>query len=177
MRLAACTVTRESPISSLTALARQGRGADTDVVEHTCSPLSRRTKLSVDDAFAARNQEVVYKTGEKGDWFPFRSRYNEGVCDFCMFRGVAPCSANAPCAMVPLKPNELRRQQLKIVLLSSTTWCRLIRAASSTGAQNDAAGADTMDDRCAFSLRGRRIVGRTEILPEGSGRPTRAAAR
>ena len=60
--------------------------------------------------------------------------------------------------MVPLKPNELRREQVETDLFSSTASCRLGRATSSTGARNDAAAADTMDDRCAFSLRARRLA-------------------
>ena len=48
---------------------------------------------------------------------------------------------NAPCAMVPLNPNELRREPLDAV----------VRETTSTGIWNGF--DDTIDDRCAFSLR------------------------
>ena len=49
---------------------------------------------------------------------------------------------NAPCAMVPLKPNELRRD---------STPPRAARSSASTGIWN--APKDTSDDKCAFSLK------------------------
>ena len=48
---------------------------------------------------------------------------------------------NAPWAIVPLNPNELRREPLGAV----------VRGATSTGIWNGF--DDTIDDRCAFSLR------------------------
>ena len=58
--------------------------------------------------------------------------------------------------MVPLKPNELRRHPEPTDRASLTILKRplTIRATVSTGAQNDDDGADTIDDRCAFSLWG-----------------------
>jgi len=56
-------------------------------------------------------------------------------------------AANAPCAMVPLKPNELRRD-ICYDLLSSPA-----RGRTSTGIWNGF--DDTIDDRCTFSLKGR----------------------
>ena len=50
-------------------------------------------------------------------------------------------ATNAPCAMVPLNPNELRREPPTAV----------VRGATSTGIWNGF--DDTIDDRCAFSLR------------------------
>ena len=48
---------------------------------------------------------------------------------------------NAPCAMVPLNPNELSRELFDAV----------VRGTTSTGIWNGF--DDTIDDRCAFSLR------------------------
>ena len=48
---------------------------------------------------------------------------------------------NAPWAIVPLNPNELRREPLDAV----------VREVTSTGIWNGF--DDTIDDRCAFSLR------------------------
>ena len=53
---------------------------------------------------------------------------------------VRPSESNAPCAMVPLNPNELRREPLAAV----------VRKVTSTGIWNGF--DDTIDDRCAFSL-------------------------
>ena len=50
-------------------------------------------------------------------------------------------ASNAPWAIVPLNPNELSREQLKAV----------VREVTSTGIWNGF--DDTIDDRCAFSLR------------------------
>ena len=50
-------------------------------------------------------------------------------------------ASNAPCAMVPLNPNELRRVPPDAV----------VRGTTSTGIWNGF--DDTIDDRCAFSLR------------------------
>ena len=50
-------------------------------------------------------------------------------------------ASNAAWAMVPLNPNELRREPLDTV----------VRGATSTGIWNGF--DDTIDDRCAFSLR------------------------
>ena len=47
---------------------------------------------------------------------------------------------NAPCAIVPLNPNELSREPLDDV----------VRGITSTGIWNGFDG--TIDDRCAFSL-------------------------
>ena len=62
------------------------------------------------------------------------------------YAGVPDTPANAPCAMVPLKPNELRRDVDKTgpPRLAST------RAAASTGVWKD---DDMIDDRWAFSLK------------------------
>ena len=49
---------------------------------------------------------------------------------------------NAPCAMVPLNPNELNREPPIAV----------VRGTTSTGIWNGF--DDTIDDRCAFSLHG-----------------------
>ena len=53
---------------------------------------------------------------------------------------------NAPCAMVPLNPNELNREPLDTV----------VRGATSTGIWNGF--DDTIDDRCAFSLRENKMT-------------------
>ena len=50
-------------------------------------------------------------------------------------------ASNAPWAMVPLNPNELSREPLEAV----------VRKVTSTGIWNGF--DDTIDDRCAFSLR------------------------
>ena len=50
-------------------------------------------------------------------------------------------ASNAPCAIVPLNPNELSRDPLDAV----------VRGTTSTGIWNGF--DDTIDDRCAFSLR------------------------
>ena len=49
-------------------------------------------------------------------------------------------ASNAPCAIVPLNPNELKREPLDAV----------VREITSTGIWNGF--DDTIDDRCAFSL-------------------------
>ena len=54
-------------------------------------------------------------------------------------------ATNAPWAMVPLNPNELKRELLDAI----------IRGATSTGIWNGY--DDTIDDRCTFSLR-RKIL-------------------
>ena len=56
---------------------------------------------------------------------------------------VASSNANAPCAMVPLKPNELSRD---------ATVASIPRGSTSAGMRNDP--DDRIDARCAFSLRG-----------------------
>ena len=50
-------------------------------------------------------------------------------------------ASKAPCAIVPLNPNELSREPLEAV----------VRETTSTGIWNGF--DDTIDDRCAFSLR------------------------
>ena len=50
-------------------------------------------------------------------------------------------ASNAPCAIVPLNPNELSREPVNTV----------VREITSTGIWNGF--DDTIDDRCAFSLR------------------------
>ena len=55
-------------------------------------------------------------------------------------------ASNAPWAMVPLNPNELKREPLKAV----------VRATTSTGIWNGF--DDTIDDRCAFSLRTNKMT-------------------
>ena len=54
---------------------------------------------------------------------------------------------NAPCAMVPLNPNELSRELIDAV----------VRGTTSTGIWNGF--DDTIDDRCAFSLHKNVIQG------------------
>ena len=54
--------------------------------------------------------------------------------------------ANAPCAMVPLNPNELSREPLDAA----------VRGTTSTGIWNGF--DDTIDDRCAFSLRKNKMT-------------------
>ena len=71
--------------------------------------------------------------------------------------------AKAPCAMVPLKPNELRRD---------SPPPRAARGSTSTGIWN--APKDTSDDRCAFSLKAWLVRQKTETR---AAKPTRAAAR
>ena len=53
---------------------------------------------------------------------------------------------NAPCAMVPLNPNELSRELIDAV----------VRGTTSTGIWNGF--DDTIDDRCAFSLRTNKMT-------------------
>ena len=69
----------------------------------------------------------------------------------------------APWAMVPLKPNELRRD---------SPPPRAARGSTSTGIWN--APKDTSDDRCAFSLKAWLVRQKTE---KRAAKPTRAAAR
>ena len=55
-------------------------------------------------------------------------------------------ASNAPCAIVPLNPNELSRELFDAV----------VRVITSTGIWN---GFDaTIDDRCAFSLRNKNMT-------------------
>ena len=56
--------------------------------------------------------------------------------------------------MVPLKPNELRRDVQRARL--STPRRGAARAAASAGTRNDDHLDDTIDDRWAFNLRARR---------------------
>ena len=70
---------------------------------------------------------------------------------------------NAPWAMVPLNPNELRRE----LLLSTEVAAREI---TSTGIWNGF--DDTIDDKCAFSLRKNNLI--DDIKHK---RHTRAVAR
>ena len=70
-----------------------------------------------------------------------------------------PRVANAPWAIVPLNPNELKRESergLKLLAPPVTSTRRIY----STGRCIDSGVFDdTMDDRCAFSLRGaRRLI-------------------
>ena len=69
-------------------------------------------------------------------------------------------ASNAPCAMVPLNPNELSRESLDAV----------VREITSTGIWNGF--DDTIDDRCAFSLRKNKMT----MFAKPKGR-TRATAR
>ena len=66
--------------------------------------------------------------------------------------GLVVQPAKAPCAMVPLKPNELRRDVHRAWLLLETSP---VRATASTGIRNDDRVDDTIDDRWAFNLRAR----------------------
>ena len=67
---------------------------------------------------------------------------------------------NAPWAMVPLNPNELSREPLGAV----------VRGTTSAGIWNGF--DDTIDDRCAFSLRENKMT----MFVKRKGR-TRAVAR
>ena len=71
-----------------------------------------------------------------------------------------PSDSNAPCAIVPLNPNELRREPLNDV----------VRETTSAGIWNGF--DDTIDDRCAFSLRKNNLI--DDIKHK---RHTRAVAR
>jgi hypothetical protein len=53
---------------------------------------------------------------------------------------------NAPCAIVPLNPNELSREPLNAV----------VRGTTSTGIWNGF--DDAIDDRCAFSLHINKVL-------------------
>ena len=55
-------------------------------------------------------------------------------------------ASNAPCAIVPLNPNELSREPLEAI----------VRETTSTGIWNGF--DDTIDDRCAFSLRENKMT-------------------
>ena len=55
-------------------------------------------------------------------------------------------ASNAPWAMVPLNPNELRREPLEAI----------VRGTTSTGIWNGF--DDTIDDRCAFSLHKIKMI-------------------
>ncbi len=72
--------------------------------------------------------------------------------------------ANAPWAMVPLNPNELSRELFDAV----------VRKATSTGIWNGF--DDTIDDKCAFSLRENKMTtyakckGRTRVAAHSQQR-------
>ena len=55
-------------------------------------------------------------------------------------------ASNAPCAIVPLNPNELKRELFEAV----------VRGTTSTGIWNGF--DDTIDDKCAFSLRRNKMT-------------------
>ena len=65
------------------------------------------------------------------------------------------CTLNAPCAMVPLNPNELSREPLGAV----------VRGTTSTGIWNGF--EDTIDDRCAFSLCNKNMIDNTHMKSTG----------
>ena len=69
-----------------------------------------------------------------------------------------PSDSNAPCAIVPLNPNELRRETLDAVMRETT----------SAGIWNGF--DDTIDDRCAFSLRENEMT--TYVKRKGRTRAT-----
>ena len=58
-------------------------------------------------------------------------------------------AANAPCAIVPLKPNELSRE----ICYDPSSVLYMARGSISTGIWNGL--EDTIDDRCTFSLEKR----------------------
>ena len=57
---------------------------------------------------------------------------------------------NAPCAMVPLKPNELMRDAGRGIILAAS---KLFSAVISAGMRNDDRRDDRTDERCTFTLR------------------------
>ena len=77
--------------------------------------------------------------------FPVENKARYSEKELLLHTGAASAGAlKAPCAMVPLNPNELRRDVEREPMRFVST-----RAAASTGAWNDA----MIDRRCAFSLR------------------------
>ena len=59
-------------------------------------------------------------------------------------------AANAPCAIVPLKPNELSRE----ICYDPSSVLYMARGSIYTGIWNGF--EDTIDDRCTFSLKKRK---------------------
>ena len=78
--------------------------------------------------------------------------------------------SNAPWAIVPLNPNELSREPLEAA----------VRGTTSTGIWNGF--DDTIDDRCAFSLRTNKMTmdvkskGRTRAVAHSQQRPKPSVA-
>ena len=75
-----------------------------------------------------------------------RLRYKDKELLVLCVDGILIFVANAPCAIVPLNPNELSREPLDSV----------VRGTTSTGIWNGY--DDTIDDRCAFSLRKNKVT-------------------
>jgi hypothetical protein len=81
--------------------------------------------------------------------------------------GILIFVANAPCAIVPLNPNELSREPLDSV----------VRGTTSTGIWNGY--DDTIDDRCAFSPLSWALIATAEAIrgpTTNDARPAAAAA-
>ena len=82
--------------------------------------------------------------------------------------------AKAACAMVPLKPNELRRD-VRCPGLLTTPDCPQCGTAS-VGIRNYERLEDTIDDRWAFNLRA-ALDATQRRRAKTPGQPTRATAR
>lgn len=82
--------------------------------------------------------------------------------------------AKAACAMVPLKPNELRRD-VRCPGLPTTPDCSQ-SATASVGIRNDDRLEDTIDDKWAFNLRN-ALDATQRTMAKTPGQPTRATAR
>ena len=91
----------------------------------------------------------------------YSRRYNELLLATWV-NNQPPNKTKSACAMVPLKPNELRRD---------ATFASPPRGSTSAGMRNDP--DDTIDARCAFSLRGTHA----RFKVKASRIPTDAAAR
>ena len=76
--------------------------------------------------------------------------------------------------MVPLKPNELRRD-VRCPGLPTTPDCSQ-RATASVGIRNDDRLEDTIDDKWAFNLRN-ALDATQRTMAKTPGQPTRATAR
>lgn len=118
---------------------------ETSVPAAVCAPLSghalsRRASGAV-ASWPRRGHSVASRVRRR------RPRYSEAKSLALSSENMASLSAapNAPCAMVPLKPNELRRDSTP----------RAARASASTGIWNGL--EDTSDDRWMFSLEARFI--------------------
>ena len=77
-----------------------------------------------------------------------RPRYRD-LDTLVLSDAVERLAANAPCAIVPLKPKELSRE----ICYDSLSVLYMTRGNTSTGIWNGL--DDTIDDRCTFSLKKR----------------------